>query len=294
MHFSNISTSKSALTMVCFAHFDLETRFAPQQSALFQHLKLQKWSGHVVLLAFWLQNVLRATTACTFWICQLPEMLRSWGAFNIFASTRASCHSGMQFFISHTTRYGSAPAALSSLFFDPPEPQNIVKTQCFATFLPFRAPWLIFFLLIFFLLSLSLLTLSLLWLLSPLLLHLSIDQFTLFTWAKMNSRNWWMTRRARSNRLSGCWVGTGLMPIGGAADLTHNSQQRSSGPHSKQAVLPIPLRSGPKISFPLWLAQTPSQPKLRRNDHSSSQKKIWKLWFCLASTLRLCGARPIG
>ena len=52
MHFSNISTSKSALTMVCFAHFDLETRFAPQQSALFQHLKLQKWSGHVVLLAF--------------------------------------------------------------------------------------------------------------------------------------------------------------------------------------------------------------------------------------------------
>ena len=86
-----------------------------------------------------------------------------------------------------------------------------------------------------------------------------------------------MTRRARSNRLSGCWVGTGLMPIGGAADLTHNSQQRSSGPHSKQAVLPIPLRSGPKISFPLWLAQTPSQPKLRHNDHSSSQKKKLKI-----------------
>ena len=29
---------------------------------------------------------------------------------------------------------GSAPAALTSLFFDPPEPQIIGKTQCFATF----------------------------------------------------------------------------------------------------------------------------------------------------------------
>ena len=34
---------------------------------------------------------------------------------------------------------GSAPAALASLLFDPPEPQIIGKTQCFAAFLPFRA-----------------------------------------------------------------------------------------------------------------------------------------------------------
>ena len=34
---------------------------------------------------------------------------------------------------------GSAPAALASLLFDPPEPQIIGKTQCFATFLPFLA-----------------------------------------------------------------------------------------------------------------------------------------------------------
>ena len=32
----------------------------------------------------------------------------------------------------------SASAALASLLFDPPEPQIIGKTQCFATFLPFR------------------------------------------------------------------------------------------------------------------------------------------------------------
>ena len=40
---------------------------------------------------------------------------------------------------------GSAPAALASLLFDPPEPQIIGKTQCFATFLPFRAPESSFF-----------------------------------------------------------------------------------------------------------------------------------------------------
>ena len=39
----------------------------------------------------------------------------------------------------------SAPAALASLLFNPPEPQNHEKTQCFATFLPFRAPASSFF-----------------------------------------------------------------------------------------------------------------------------------------------------
>ena len=34
---------------------------------------------------------------------------------------------------------GSAPATLVSLLFDPPEPQIIGKTQCFATFSPFFA-----------------------------------------------------------------------------------------------------------------------------------------------------------
>ena len=40
---------------------------------------------------------------------------------------------------------GSAPAALASLLLDAPEPQIIGKTQCFATFLPFRAPGSSFF-----------------------------------------------------------------------------------------------------------------------------------------------------
>ena len=105
--FFDISTSKSRPTLRCFVHFDFKMCFAPQRRALFRHLNFQKWSDTEVFCTFWLQNVLRATTACNF-----SSLL--WPA-------------------------GSAPAALASLLFDPPEPQIIGKTQCFATFLPFRA-----------------------------------------------------------------------------------------------------------------------------------------------------------
>ena len=107
VHFFDISTSKSGPTLRCFVHFDLEMCFAPQRRAVFRHLNFQKWSDAEVFCTFWLGNVLRATTACNF-----SSLL--WPA-------------------------GSAPAALASLLFDPPEPQIIGKTQCFATFLPFRA-----------------------------------------------------------------------------------------------------------------------------------------------------------
>ena len=107
VHFFDISTSKSGPNLVCFVHFDLEMCFAPQRRALVWHLNFQKWSEAGVFCTFWLRNVLRATTACTF---SYPV----WPA-------------------------GSAPAALASLLFDPPGPQIIGKTQCFATFLPFRA-----------------------------------------------------------------------------------------------------------------------------------------------------------
>ena len=119
VHFFDISTSKSGPELRCFVHFNFEMCFAPQRRALFQHLNFQKWSKPVVFCTFWLGNVLRATTACTFSSLIWPA--------------------------------GSAPAALASLLFDPPEPQIIGKTQCFATFLPFRASasssfWLFLFL----------------------------------------------------------------------------------------------------------------------------------------------------
>ena len=126
-----------------FVHFDLEMCFAPQRHPLFRHVNFQKRSGTEVFCTFWLRNVLRTTTACNYSFLISPD--------------------------------GSAPAALASLLFDPPEPQIIGKTQWIATLLPFRAPAsfssdsfssLIFFFLVVFS--------SLLWLFPPLLFHLSI------------------------------------------------------------------------------------------------------------------------
>ena len=207
VHFFDIATSKSRPTLRCFVHFDLEMCFAPQRRALFQHLNFQKWSENGVLCTFWLRNVLRATTACTFSTSQLPKVVREWCALYILTSKCASRHNGVHFFNISTSKTApnpsvfntfyfqmcfapqhralfqhlnfqkwsgaevfctfslrnrlrattacnfsslispdvSAPAALASLLFNPPEPQNHEKTQCFATFLPFRAPASSFF-----------------------------------------------------------------------------------------------------------------------------------------------------
>ena len=57
----------------------------------------KKWSEPGVLCTFWLRNVLRATTACNCWSLIWPA--------------------------------GSAPAALASLLFDPPEPQKSLENH---------------------------------------------------------------------------------------------------------------------------------------------------------------------
>jgi len=98
VHFFDISTSKSAPRMVCFVHFDSEMCFAPQRCALFRHLKCQKWSAPCVLCAFWLGNVLSATTACTFSTPQLPKVVRTWCVLYILTWKCASRHNGVHFF----------------------------------------------------------------------------------------------------------------------------------------------------------------------------------------------------
>ena len=98
VHFLGISTSKSGPRMVCFVHFDLEMCFAPQRRALFRHLNFQKWSENGVFCTFWLRNVLRATTACTFSTSQLPKVVREWCVLYILTSKCASRHNGVHFF----------------------------------------------------------------------------------------------------------------------------------------------------------------------------------------------------
>ena len=100
VHFFDIATSKSGPRPMCFVHFHFEMCFAPERRTLFRHRNFQKWSEPVVFLTFWLRNVLRATTACTFSTSQLPKMVRTWCVLCILTSKRASRHNGVQFFIS--------------------------------------------------------------------------------------------------------------------------------------------------------------------------------------------------
>ena len=159
--------------------------FAPQGRELFRHLNFQKCSGIPVFCTSWLSNVLRATTVCTFSTSQLPKVVRIWGALYILTSKCTSHHNGVHFFDISTSKTGprmvclvhfdfqtcfapqrraassliwpdgSAPVALASLLFDPPEPQIIGKTV-FRGFPTFSR------ICIFFLLTLSLLLFSLL------------------------------------------------------------------------------------------------------------------------------------
>ena len=97
VHFFVISTSKTAPNPSIFNTCYFQICFAPQRRALFQHLNFQKWSDTEVFCTFSLRNRLRATTACNCSSLISPDV--------------------------------SAPAALASLLFDPPEPQIIGKTQ---------------------------------------------------------------------------------------------------------------------------------------------------------------------
>ena len=166
VHFFDIATSKSGPNDVCFVHFDFEMCFTPQRRALFRNLNFQKLSERGVFCTFWLGNVLRATTACTFSTSQLPRVVRTTFVLYILTSKCASRHNGVHFFdistfgvfctfwlgnvLRATTACNfssliwpasSAPAALASLLVDPPEPQIIGKTEWIATFLPFRASY---------------------------------------------------------------------------------------------------------------------------------------------------------
>ena len=99
-HFFDIWTSKSGPRPSVFNTFDLEMCFAPQWRALFRHLNFQKWSENGVFCAFWLGNVLRATTACTFSTLELPKVVRSSSVLSILTWKCASRHNGVHFFMS--------------------------------------------------------------------------------------------------------------------------------------------------------------------------------------------------
>ena len=124
VHFFDISTSKSGPNLVCFC-------------------------------TYWLGNVLRATTMCTFSTSQLPKVVREWCVLHILTSKCASHHNGVQFFISRLTSWLRA-RRFSEPTFRPSGATNHWKNTVSRDFPTFSR------ICIFFLLTLSLLLFSLL------------------------------------------------------------------------------------------------------------------------------------
>ena len=139
VHFFDISTSKRGPNPSVSYTFDLEMCFAPQRRALFRHRNFQKWSENGVLCAFWLGNVLCATMLCTFSTSQRSKVFRRWCVLYILSWKCASCHNGVQFFISHLTSWLRI-RCFSEVTFRPSGAPNHLKTRWIVTFLLFRTP----------------------------------------------------------------------------------------------------------------------------------------------------------
>ena len=92
--------------------------FAPQRRALFRHPNFQKWREHVVFCTFWLRNVLRATTACTFSTSEPPKVVRAWCVLYILTSKCASRHNGVHFFDIATSKSGPRPPVFNTFDFE--------------------------------------------------------------------------------------------------------------------------------------------------------------------------------
>ena len=117
--------------------FDSETCFAPQRRAPFQHLNVQKWpetagfltllawkcasrhngahlfdiwtskdAEHLVLLAFSLPNVLRATTARAFSTSHIQKVVRTRRVLTLLTSKCALHRNGVRFFDISTSKSG--------------------------------------------------------------------------------------------------------------------------------------------------------------------------------------------
>ena len=118
MHFFDITTSKSGPDLVCFVHFDFEMCFALQWRAIFRHLNFQKCFDPVSFLHFWLRNVLRATTACTFSTSQLPKVVWTWCALCILTSKCALRHNGVHSFDISTSKSALIPSVFYTFDFE--------------------------------------------------------------------------------------------------------------------------------------------------------------------------------
>ena len=95
VHFFDISTSKSGPNLVCLAHFDLETCFAPQRARTFSTSQLPK------VVRSWCALYILTYKCASCHNGVLPKVVRRWCVLYILTSKCASRHNGVQLFIFH-------------------------------------------------------------------------------------------------------------------------------------------------------------------------------------------------
>ena len=127
-----------------FDTFDFQSCFAPQRCTLFRRLNVKKWSEPVSFLHFWLGNVLRATTTCTFWTSQLPKVLRDRQFLTCLTWKCASRHNAARFFDILTSKSGPMLVCILTWkcasrhtgvhFFDSSTSKSALKLRCLVHF----------------------------------------------------------------------------------------------------------------------------------------------------------------
>ena len=136
VHVFDIWTSKKAenwkpWVFDIFDIFDFQMCWRHNGVHFFRHVKFQKCSETVNFWHFWLGNVLRATTAGTFWTSQLPKVVWEWCALYILTwqcASRRRATTACYLFISHlaiwlrTCRFSEPP-------FQPPGATNHWKNR---------------------------------------------------------------------------------------------------------------------------------------------------------------------
>ena len=137
-------THQKWLKTISFQHFwlgnVLRARTACTFSTSNDNRIVKKWPEHVVIFDMFTQNVLRATTACTFSTSQLPKVVRAWCVLTLLTSKCASRHNGVQIFISHLASYLRTHRFSDPTFSSLRSHKTLEKHSVSRLSLPFRAP----------------------------------------------------------------------------------------------------------------------------------------------------------
>ena len=140
-HFFDIRTSKSAPKRWCCLHFEM--RFAPHRRAIFRNLSVQKWSEPIMFFNMLSCKCASRHNGVPFFYIPTSKSGPSMVCFVHFDLQMCFARQRRAIFLHPNCQKWSEPGVFCTPRFSEPtfRPSPISgKTQCFATFLTFRAP----------------------------------------------------------------------------------------------------------------------------------------------------------